>query len=113
MAALRTRRKAAKKTLTPRRKKSPSQPKTRVGSRRRGARARVAAVGGKARAVAVKVRAVGARLAKGAAAAVKALRPREPRVEALEPERLPPSPETNGALTDEERIESSKYHPRH
>ena len=103
MAALRTRRKAAKKASTSRRKKSPSQPKTRPVSRRRGAKARVAAVKGKARAVAVKVRAIGAGLAAGASAAVKALRSGP----------LPSSPELNGALTEEERIESSKYLPRH
>jgi hypothetical protein len=103
MAALRTRRKAAKKAKTPRRKKSASQPKTRSASRRRGAKARVAAVKGKARAVAGKVRAIGARLAAGASSAVKTLRSGP----------LPPSPELNGALTEEERIESSKYLPRH
>jgi hypothetical protein len=103
MAALRTRRKATKKTTTPRRKKSPAKPKTRAGARRRGARARVSAVKGKARAIAGKVRAIGSGLAAGVSAAVQALRPGP----------LPPSPELNGALTEEERIESSKYLPRH
>ena len=103
MAALRTRRKATKKT-SPRRKKSPSaKPKPRTGARRGRARVRVAAVKGKARALAGKVRSLGAGLAAGAVAAVKTLRSGP----------LPPSPELNGALTEEERIESSKYLPRH
>jgi hypothetical protein len=103
MAASRSRRTTAGKKKTSSGKKSPGKPAPRAASRRRGAGARAAAVRGKARAVADKVRAVGAGLAAGASAAVKALRTGPP----------PPAPERNGGLTEEERIESSKYLPRH
>ncbi len=64
---------------------------------------KLAAVKGKARSVAGKVRAIGGGLAAAAAAAVEALRGQP----------LPPSRELNGAATEEERIEGSKYLPRH
>ena len=104
MTALRSRRKATKKS-SPRKKTRSAKPKTRSGARRGPAKARAAAVKVKvkARALAGKVKAIGTGLAAGAVAAVKVLRS----------EPLPPSPELNGALTEEERIESSKYFPRH
>ena len=104
MTALRSRRKATKKS-SPRKKTRSAKPKSRSGARRGPAKARAAAVKVKvkARALAGRVKAIGTGLAAGAVAAVKVLRS----------EPLPPSPELNGALTEEERIESSKYFPRH
>ena len=64
---------------------------------------KLAAVKGKARTLAGKVRAIGGGLAAAAAAAVEALRAQP----------LAPSRELNGAATEEERIEGSKYLPRH
>jgi len=103
MTALRSR-KATKKSSLRRPKTRSAKPK-RSGARRGPAKARAAAVKVKvkARALAGKVKAIGTGLAAGAVAVVKTLRS----------EPLPPSPEMNGAMSEEERIESSKYFPRH
>ena len=80
----------------------PAVAKAKVKTGRRAA-ARGRLAGGKrsARAVVRKVRSIGAGLVAAGAAAVQALRPAPPR-----------SPEIDGAATEEERIESSKYAPR-
>jgi uncharacterized protein len=99
MTATRTRRKATKKA--PVRRKKPVATKLRPKSS--GRRAAVKARVGKARTVVVrKVRALGAGLAAAGAAAVQALRGP-----------AAPARELNGAANEEQRIESSKYLPRH
>jgi hypothetical protein len=104
MAATRPRRKAARKKTTPRKKASSARPKPRSGGGRRAAvKGRLAAVKGKARSLAGTVRAIGAGVAAAGAAAVEVLRTPPP----------PPTRELNGAATEEERIEGSKYLPRH
>ena len=102
MAVTRARRKTAKKT--PVRRKKPVATKLRPkSSGRRTAVKAVKARVGKARAAVVrKVRALGAGLAAAGTAAAQALRG------AAEPSR-----ELNGAANEEQRIESSKYLPRH
>jgi hypothetical protein len=104
MTATRPRRKAARKKATPRKKTTSPRSKKRSGARRGAVKGKLASVKGRARTLAGKVRAIGAGLAAAGAAAVEALRTRPP---------LPPTREMNGASTEEERIEGSKYLPRH
>jgi len=102
MAATRFRRKATKKASVRRRKPAVAKAKPKVKTGRRSA-ARRRLAGGKrsARAVVRKARAIGAGVVAAGAAAVQTLRSA-----ALRP------PEIDGAATEEERIESSKYLPR-
>ena len=100
MAATRFRRKATKKASVRRKKPAVAKAKVKTG-RRTAARRRLAGGKRSARAVVRKARAIGAGLVAAGAAAVQTLRSAATR-----------APEIDGAATEEERIESSKYLPR-
>jgi hypothetical protein len=102
MAATRARRKTAKKAPVRRKKPVATKLRPKSSGRRTAVKAVKARVGKARNAVVRKVRALGAGLAAAGTAAAQALRG------AAEPLR-----ELNGAANEEQRIESSKYLPRH